>query len=145
MRLLPPPPPKNTQTSTHTHTHLLPDRAGTSHNGPMTYKPQLRRNYSQAFKSDSIKNQTAQARVRAEHRLRPKTWRPGLIISMALGHLQSGIFFVPDTGRSEEGSLLKVTLSLAPSAQERTRCCHWNFAEGAQQAAESHDWQGYRW
>lgn len=90
----------------------------------MTYKPQLQKNYSQAFKLDSIKSQTTQARAMAEHRPRPRTWRLMLIILMALTQAkgiygtQSGIF--SDIGRSGEGSLFKPTLGLVPSTQELT-------------------------
>ena len=63
---IPPPPPTHTHKHTHIHTHtcihLSSDRPVTNHNGTMTYKPQPHRNYSQAFKSDSIKSQLQQER-----------------------------------------------------------------------------------
>lgn len=56
------PSPTNTHPDTHSHTCIYPpsDRPGTNHNGTMTYKPHPHGNYSQAFKSDSIKSQQQQ-------------------------------------------------------------------------------------
>ena len=56
----PPPPPTHTQQTTCTCMYSPSDRPGTNHNGTMTYKPQPHGNYSQAFKSDSIKSQLRQ-------------------------------------------------------------------------------------